>query len=62
MTEKIRKHSRIEHIFKFMEYDALTDWEDNFVANVETFYEDNNYLTGKQYDKLEEVFKRAAEA
>jgi len=59
---KIRKHSRIEHIFQFMEHDPLDDWETNFVANVETFYEDNNYLTEKQYDKLEEVFQRAAEA
>jgi len=44
-----------------MEYEILNDWEDNFTANVGEQYEQRGDLTRAQYDKLEEVFKAAAE-
>jgi hypothetical protein len=56
-----KQNGRIELIFKLMEYDVLTDWEDNFVASVANHFEQKSSLSIAQYDKLEEVFKRASE-
>jgi len=56
-----KQNGRIELIFKLMEYDVLTDWEDNFVASVANQFEQKESLSITQYEKLEEVFKRAAE-
>jgi hypothetical protein len=58
---KIKKHDRIKHIFKYMEYDALTDAQHNLVIKYEEFYLRNKYLTEPQYDTLEDIFKQAAE-
>ena len=55
-----KQNGRIELIFKLMEYDNLTDWEDDFVASVDSYFEERGSLTITQYEKLEEVFKRAA--
>lgn len=56
-----KQNGRIELIFKLMEYEVLTDWEDNFVASVEGQFEKKGSLSIAQLEKLEEVFKRAAE-
>ena len=56
-----KQNDRIELMFKLMEYDALTDWEDNFVLSVSYDFDRRKDLSVSQYDKLEEVFKRAAE-
>ncbi|KKN56719.1 hypothetical protein LCGC14_0569480 [marine sediment metagenome] len=52
---------RIKTIFLLMEYDELTEWELGFVESVEKQFNANGELTEPQYDKLEEVFERAAE-
>lgn len=55
------QNGKIEMMLKLMEYEVLTDWEDNFVGSVETYFEKRQYLSIAQFDKLSEVFKRAAE-
>jgi len=52
---------RVRTIFLLMEYDELTDWESNFVVDIEDKFNKGRTLTEPQYDKLEEVFERAAE-
>jgi hypothetical protein len=48
-------------MFKFMEYESLTDWEDNFVCSIDSQYTAKGDLSRAQFEKLQEVFKRAAE-
>ena len=55
------RFNRIEHIFKFIEYEKLNDWEDRFVASVSDQFDKRGTLTDNQYDKLEEVFERSTE-
>jgi len=52
---------RIEHIFRFMEYDNLTENEENLVIDYEQFFQRNGRLTENQYEVLEQIFKRASE-
>ena len=54
-------NERIEHIFKYMEYDVLTDAQHTFVADLESFFERNGYLTDNQFYPLEDIFSKAAE-
>jgi len=56
-----KEEDRIDMMFKFMEYEKLSDWEDGFVVSIEEQYENRGTMTRAQYEKLEEVFKRAAE-
>jgi len=53
--------SKVEMMFKLMEYESLTDWEDHFVLSVSDQFDVKGDLTRAQYEKLDEVFKRAAE-
>lgn len=55
-----KEEDKIEMMFKFMEYDDLNDWEDNFVASVGEQYENRGTLTRAQFEKLEEVFHRVS--
>jgi len=52
---------RIPHIFKYMEYDALSEGQHNLVIKYEEFYLKNKYLTTNQMEVLEDIFKQAAE-
>jgi len=54
-------HDRVEHIFKFLEYDKLTDWEDNFVVSVSGQFERSGFLSKKQLEILERIFKQSEE-
>jgi len=55
------KNDRIDHIFQFMEYDNLTDDQHSLIIKYEEFYNKNSFLTEKQMDVLESIFKQAAE-
>lgn len=55
------KKERIKHIFQFMEYDTLTEGQENLVISFESFFINNGFLTEKQLEILENIFKQAAE-
>jgi len=52
---------RIEHIFKFMEYSVITDDQCSLIVKYEEFYNKNSFLTDRQMEVLESIFKQAAE-
>ena len=52
---------RIEHIFKFMEYDQLTDAQHSLVESFEEQFERRGSLSDRQVEILEDIFERAAE-
>ncbi len=52
---------RIEHIFKYMEYEAINDAQHDLVIKYESFYDRNGYLSDAQLEVLESIFKQAAE-
>ena len=54
-------HDRIAHIFKYLEYDNLTEWEDDFILSVSEQYEQKQSLTDRQIEVLESVFRKAAD-
>ena len=64
---KVTKQERIEHIFRFMEWDELTDAQHDLVIKFEERYNNRRkyqgeaYLTEPEYDVLEDIFKQAAE-
>ena len=58
---KQSQRDRIEHIFEFMEYDFLTDGEEEIIISLENQYENKSQLSDAQIDLLESIFKRAAE-
>jgi hypothetical protein len=60
-TQNPKIAERIEHIFKFMEYDNITDSEHDWVVRLEEWWEDEGYLTKKQVKILEDIFKRGNE-
>lgn len=55
------KNERIDHIFQFMEYDNLTDDQLDLIIKYENYYKKNRYLTDRQMEVLESIFKQAAE-
>jgi hypothetical protein len=56
-----KQMDRIEHIFKFIEYPDLTEWELNFVESVETQFGEKQFLSDKQINRLEIIFKESTE-
>lgn len=52
---------RIEHIFLFMEYDYITDDQHDLVISFEEQFYEKGYLSNKQYEILEDIFRQAAE-
>lgn len=54
-------NERIEHIFKFMEYDQLTDAQHSLVESFEEQFERRGSLSDRQIEILEDIFERAAE-
>jgi len=57
-----KQRDRAEHIFKFMEYDQLTDSQHDLILDFETQFERRGWLSDRQMDILEDIFKQAAEA
>lgn len=56
-----KKINRIKHIFQFMEYDYLDDWQENFVQSVEKQFGRKKFLSERQLEVLEDIFKKAAD-
>lgn len=54
-------NDRVDHVFRYMEYGALTDWEQGFVESVEAYYNDIGFVTVRQMKTLERIFSDAAE-
>lgn len=59
MTPEVE--DRIDHIFQFMEWDELTDNQLDFVASLEMQWKNKHWLSEKQIEALESIFKQAAE-
>lgn len=52
---------RINLVFDIMEYDNLTDDEHDLIISFETQWKAKKYLSEKQIEILESIFKKAAE-
>jgi len=52
---------RITHIFKFMEYDELTDAQHDLVESFEEQFNRRGTLSDRQLEILEDIFEKAAE-
>jgi len=52
---------RIKHIFKFMEYDAITERQHALIISFEEQFERRGDLSERQMGILEDIFRRAAE-
>jgi Na+/phosphate symporter len=59
MTPKQR--DRIEHIFKYMEYDHISDAQHDLVISFESQFKERGSLSDRQFEVLENIFKQAAE-
>lgn len=51
---------RLKHIFAYIEYDNLTDWEQDFVESVSDQFEENGSLPERQLEILEKIFRERA--
>jgi hypothetical protein len=52
--------ARIEHIFKFMEWDNLTDAQHSLIESFEEQFERYGSLSERQIEILEDIFERSA--
>ena len=52
---------RIKHILKYMEYDVITDAQHDLILSFERQFYKNGFLSLRQYEILESIFKQAAE-
>lgn len=50
---------RIEHIFKFMEYDNLTDAQHDLIISFEKQFRQRGSLSERQVEILEDIFEKA---
>jgi len=49
---------RFQHIFKFIEWDKVTDWEQEFLESVEKQFKHKGFLSEKQEEILERIYKQ----
>ena len=54
-------NAEIKMMFKLMEYDYLTEPQENLIVSFELQFNSKGYLSEKQQDILSDIFKRAAE-
>jgi hypothetical protein len=52
---------RIKHIFKYMEWNSLTESQHDLIVSFEDQFNRRGYLTDRQNEILEDIFKQAAE-
>ena len=52
-----RQQERVKWIACGIDYDKLTEWEDKFVESVETQSDNGKFLTEKQWEILERIYK-----
>jgi len=46
----------------YLDFDDLNDWEQEFVESVETRFKTLGFLTERQEDKLEQIFRKQNES
>lgn len=49
---------RIDHIFEFMEYNYLSDAQHDLVVKFEEDYERKGFLSVRQMEVLEDIFRQ----
>jgi hypothetical protein len=54
--------ARIKVLFQFMDYDYLTDAQHDLVLSFDEFYRQTGYLSERQIEILEDIYKKASEA
>jgi len=59
---RIERIERIDMMFKFMAYDALSDAQHDLIASFESQYEMRGSLSDRQFEILSDIFKKANEA
>ena len=52
---------RIKHIFKFMEYDYISDAQHSLIVSYEKQFNEKGWLSRRQMEILEDIFEKAAE-
>lgn len=52
--------ARIEHIFKFMEWDYLSGSQLDLIESFERIYKRTGRLSERQFEILEDIFNKAA--
>lgn len=52
---------KIEMMFKFMEYDYLTDAQHDLVLSFSEQFDNRGSLSDRQFEILSDIFQRAAE-
>ncbi len=57
MIESAMDEARFEWITGGIDHKLLTPWEKNFVHSIEDWWEDNGFLTIKQAETLEKIYK-----
>lgn len=55
------RDQRLEHIFKYIDMEKLTDGEERYVLSFEEQYERKGYLSQTQEGILEDIFRRSNE-
>ena len=50
--------ARIKHIFEWVDWDKFTDWENEFLISVEEQFKNKGYLSEKQVEVLERIYKQ----
>jgi hypothetical protein len=56
-----KQKDRAECCFKLMEYDQLTDPQHDLIIKYEKQFEEKGWLSDRQMEVLEDIFKQAAE-
>lgn len=51
---------RIRHIFDFLEYDNVSDEQLNLLVSFEEQFIENGSLSEKQYEILEDIFRKTS--
>ena len=51
---------RIDHIFKYMEWENLTDAQHDLIISFERQYNLKQYLSDKQFEILEDIFQKVS--
>ena len=54
--------ARFKHIMGYMDFDLLTDWEQEFIESIEYQFKNLGYLTERQEDVLEKIFRKQNES
>jgi len=53
--------SRFNHIMGYLDFNLLTDWEQEFVESIERQFNARGGLSEKQWDVLEKIFRKQNE-